>query len=153
MLARRLTAQKTTATTCVRFEPKMFLQMAGLAAYYNNHLFHYLYLSHDEEKGRCLQVHSCDDGKSSFPLGPDVISVPEGDLYLRAEFDNSDLRFSWSGDGEIFSTLSPTLDASILSDDHGDHWGFTGIFVALACQDLTGAHLPAEFDFLELRNH
>ena len=73
--------------------------MAGLAAYYNTWLFHYCYLSHDEELGLCLQIHSCDDGKSSFPLGDRPIQVPEGELYLRAEFHDSELRFSWSTDG------------------------------------------------------
>jgi xylan 1,4-beta-xylosidase len=38
-----------------------------------------------------------------------------------------------------------------LSDDFGDYWGFTGTFVGLACQDLTGGRRPAEFDFLEFR--
>ena len=35
------------------------------------------------------------------------------------------------------SDPSIDLDASILSDYHGDHWGFTGTFVGLVCQDLT----------------
>ena len=51
----------------------------------------------------------------------------------------------------VFEKIGPVLDASILSDDHGDHWGFTGTFVALACQDLTGAKQAAEFDFLEIK--
>ena len=46
--------------------------------------------------------------------------------------------------------MGPVLDASILSDDNGDHWGFTGSFIALACQDLTGSSRAAEFDFLEI---
>ena len=38
----------------------------------------------------------------------------------------------------------------LFSDDHGKHWGFTGSFIGLACQDLTGGRHSAEFDFLEL---
>ena len=60
-------------------------------------------------------------------------------------------KFQFSEDGEHFNNAGPTLDASILSDDHGKHWGFTGTFVALACQDLTGNRLPASFDFLEIK--
>ncbi len=152
MLARRLTAQSSTATTQISFHPKNFQQMAGLAAYYNTYLFHYLYLSHDEEEGLCLQIHSCDDGVSSFPLGEDIIPVPTGELFLRATFDNCDLQFYFSEDGENFLKAGPVLDASILSDDHGEHWGFTGTFVALACQDLTGTGVAANFEFLELSN-
>jgi xylan 1,4-beta-xylosidase len=150
MLARRLTSHRVTATTRLRFAPESFQQMAGLAAYYNTWLFHYLYLSHDEELGPCLQIHSCDDGKSSFPLGEHPTPVPDGELYLRAEFHDSELRFSWSTDGITFQGIGPVLDASILSDDNGVHWGFTGSFIALACQDLTGVSRAAEFDFLEI---
>lgn len=150
MLARRLTQHQATATTCLNFTPHSFQQMAGLVAYYNNYLFHYLYLSFDEELGRCLQIHTCDDGTSSFPLGNNLIPVPEGDIYLRARFNDAALQFSWSLDGSAFHEVGGTLDASILSDDHGDHWGFTGTFIGLACQDLTGNRRVADFSFLEI---
>ena len=150
MLARRLTQQTATATTKISFQPQSFQQMAGIAAYYNTFLFHYLHLSYDEEKGLCLQIHSCDDGASSFPLGSELIAVPTGELFLRAAFEGRNLQFSFSEDGESFRNAGPGLDASILSDDYGKHWGFTGTFIALACQDLTGAGLPANFAFLEL---
>ena len=152
MLARRLTHQSATATCKLSFEPKNFQQMAGMAAYYNTYLFHYLYLSNDEDAGLSLQIHSCNDGESSFPLGSEVVPVSKSKLFLRASFNNSDLQFSFSEDGENFLEVGPVLDASILSDDHGNHWGFTGTFVALACQDLTGAGMSADFDFLELSN-
>lgn len=150
MLARRLTQQQAIVTTCMNFQPAGFQQMAGLVAYYNNHLFHYLYLSHDEEIGRCLQIHSCDDGKSTFPLENEIVRVPVGELYLRAVFDNACLQFSWSSNGTDFQPIGVPLDASILSDDYGNHWGFTGSFVGLACQDLTGGSQHADFDFLDI---
>ena len=149
MLARRLTHQQSRATTRVTFSPKSFQQMAGLTAYYNNHLFHYLYLSHDEKLGCCLQIHTCDDGKSIFPLGMKPISVPPQPLFLRLELNDSDLQFFWSEDGKDFDQVGPTLDASILSDDYGTRWGFTGTFIGLACQDLSGRREIATFDFLE----
>ena len=123
--------------------------MAGLAAYYNTYLFHYLYLSYDEEKGLCLQIHTCDDGVSSFPLGDQIIPVAQGKTYLRAIFNDCSLQFQFSENGKDFLNAGNTLDASILSDDHGDHWGFTGTFVALACQDLSGSEIPATFEYLE----
>ncbi|NBS26558.1 MAG: glycoside hydrolase family 43 protein [Gammaproteobacteria bacterium] len=149
MLARRLTHQRSRATTRLTFSPQSFQQMAGLTAYYNNRLFHYLYLSHDEQLGCCLQIHSCDDGKSSFPLNMEPVQVPPQPLFLRLEFLESDLRFFWSEDGHDFKQIGPTLDASILSDDYGKHWGFTGTFIGMACQDLTGQQASARFDFLE----
>lgn len=149
MLARRLTSQRMTITTKISFEPSTFQQMSGLVAYYNTFLFHYLYLSHDEQKGRCLQIHSCHDGTSVFPLQSDEIVVPDGDLLLRATFDDDQLSFSWSTDEVTFQEAGPVLDASILSDEFGERWGFTGTFIGLACQDLSGARCPASFDFLE----
>ena len=150
MLARRLTKHQATVTTCLEFTPQSFQQMAGLVAYYNNYLFHYLYLSFDEVQGHCLQIHTCDDGTSTFPLGGHLIPVPEGEIYLRATFDDQDLQFSWSLDGSSYHKVGEVLDASILSDDHGDHWGFTGTFIGLACQDLTGNRRVADFSFLEI---
>lgn len=150
LLARRLTNQQSCVTTSVEFHPSNFQQMAGLVVYYNNRLFHYLYQSHDETLGNSLQIHCCDDGTSSFPLGSDVVPVPEGKLFLRAVFDFCNLQFQWSRDGDVFENIGPGLDASILSDDYGDHWGFTGTFVGIACQDLSGTQLAAEFDYLEV---
>jgi len=77
------------------------------------------------------------------------VQVPPQPLFLRLEFLESDLRFFWSEDGHDFKQIGPTLDASILSDDYGKHWGFTGTFIGMACQDLTGQQASARFDFLE----
>ncbi len=151
MLARRLGFEPATVTTRIRFQPDSFQQLAGLVAHYNTYLFHYLYISPDEQDGRCLLNHSCDDGVSSFPLGLDVIPVPARDLNLRMVFDDCRLRFSWSADNSRYHGVGSDLDASILSDDHGEHWRFTGTFVGLAWPDLTGQQLPAEFDYLEVR--
>jgi xylan 1,4-beta-xylosidase len=150
LLARRLTTQRAVAKTKLRFKPQSFQQMAGLVVYYNNHLFHYLYLTCDEEVGTCLQIHSCDDGVSSFPLAEQPVRVTEDELFFKVEIDHCQLRFFWSNDDQTYTPVGRELDASILSDDHGKHWGFTGSFIGLACQDLTGDRRPAEFDFLEI---
>ena len=119
--------------------------------YYNTFLFHYLFLSYDEKKGLCLQIHSCDDGKSFFPLGSSLVEVGQSDLYLRATLIDSGLQFSWSDDNAIYNNIGPELDASILSDDYGSRWGFTGTFIALSCQDLTGKQCLAKFDYLDFK--
>ena len=149
LFARRLTSQKLTATTHLSFSPTSFQQMAGITAYYNNRLFHHFYLSHDEKIGPCLHIHSCDDGASTFPLNTDPLPVDCQELFLRATFDDHCLRFSWSPTGDQFSLVGPTLDASILSDDYGNHLDFTGTFVGMTCVDLTGMKALAEFQFLE----
>lgn len=150
LLARRLTTQRAVAKTKLRFKPQSFQQMAGLVVYYNNHLFHYLYLTCDEEVGTCLQIHSCDDGVSSFPLAEHPVGVTDDELFFKVEIDYCRLQFFWSNDDQTYTPIGSELDASILSDDHGKHWGFTGSFIGLACQDLTGGRRPAKFDFLEI---
>ncbi|MDA7898972.1 glycoside hydrolase family 43 protein [Pirellulales bacterium] len=149
LLARRLTHHNLTATTKLSCKPSSFQQMAGITAYYNNRLFHHLYLSHDETIGNCLHIHTCDDGASKFPLGTSPVPVNCEELFLRIAFKESALQFSWSTDGERFSLIGPPLDASILSDDYGKHLDFTGTFVGVTSVDMSGMKNPAEFYFLE----
>lgn len=42
-------------------------------------------------------------------------------------------------------------DASILSDEHALPCSFTGNFVGIACQDLSGRPRHADFDWFEYR--
>mgnify|MGYP000102930596 FL=1 len=70
--------------------------------------------------------------------------------FFKVEIDYCRLQFFWSNDDQTYTPIGSELDASILSDDHGKHWGFTGSFIGLACQDLTGGRRPANFDFLEI---
>ncbi|WGL18313.1 glycoside hydrolase family 43 protein [Microbulbifer bruguierae] len=161
LLARRQQAFCFTATTCVTFEPETFQQMAGITCYYNGQKFHYLYISHDDEHGKHLGIMSHSDGEVTdlqFPLGnygsgtEGVVAVPEdAPIYLRAQVNFEKLDFLWSSDGENWQKIGQTLDYSIVSDEAGRGEGasFTGAFVGMACQDISGANRPADFDFFE----
>ena len=72
-------------------------------------------------------------------------------VFLRADMDYEQLTFNYSVDGKVWLPAGKSLDAFIISDDYGDEWGFTGAFVGLACQDLTGMRKQADFDFFEYR--
>ena len=65
--------------------------------------------------------------------------------------DYSDLRFSWSLDGWAWQELGILLDYSVISDEAGKGAGnsFTGAFVGVCCQDISGQDTPADFDFFE----
>ncbi len=149
LVARRQQAFCYTATTCVEFFPDSFKQMAGLTCYYNSRIYHYLYITR-EETGKCLGVLTCDNDVTSFPLD-EYISLEGWDrCFLRATIDYDVLRFYYSGDGKQWKKAGPDLDASILSDEHRDlGWGFTGAFVGICCQDLSGQRKHADFDFFE----
>ena len=152
LVARRQEAFRYEAATLLEFYPESFQQMAGLVCYYNTRLYHYLYMSLDERAGTCLYVQSALDGKIVYPLGTAFISLRgSNQIYLRARVDHARLTFSYSLDGVTWDRACDDLDASILSDDSGIERGFTGAFVGLACQDLTGRRNHADFDFLEYR--
>jgi xylan 1,4-beta-xylosidase len=63
--------------------------------------------------------------------------------------DHERLSFRYSPDGIRWTRIGWEMDSSILSDEHANPCGFTGAFVVLCCQDLTGAGQNADFDFLE----
>ena len=158
LIARRLTALCCRATTCVEFQPDNFQQLAGLIVYYNSSKFHYLYLSTQAGIGRHLGVMSCEAEQSLdvvCPLGDRPVALPEtGRVYLRADIDRSNLVFSWSTDGDDWTALDCTLDMRFLSDEYGgdSRIQFTGTFVGLCCNDLSGARRHADFDYFELKS-
>ena len=152
LVARRQQAHCYSATTALEFEPAHFQQSAGLVCYYNSAKFHYLHVSHDEEHGVHLRVMSCmpDSPQSDAFTAP--ISIPAGRIELRVEVDFERLRFAYrTGGSWIF--LPELFDASILSDEATAPGApnFTGAFVGMACQDMSGMANPADFDYFEYR--
>ncbi|HKU16172.1 MAG TPA: glycoside hydrolase family 43 protein [Steroidobacteraceae bacterium] len=152
LVARRQTHFCFDAETEVAFEPRDFQQAAGLVCYYNGHKHHYLYISSDERIGKHLGIMSCPGDlslASSFPLVRDPIAIESGRaIRLRASVRNERLTFAWAYSGEhSWRSIPVTLDASLLSDEAGKGEGanFTGAFVGMCCQDLTGRRHPADF--------
>jgi len=148
-VARRQTSFDYDAVTCVEFEPEDFQQMAGLAAYYDTSNFYYLRLSRDEELGKSLNIITADKASYGYALDRDVSVDGWKRVYLKAEVRRDALRFFYSKDGSSWTPIGPLLDASKLSDDYASDLSFTGAFVGIACQDLSGRLKPADFDFFE----
>ena len=149
LVARSQGSFKYTAATCLEFEPVSFKQMAGLTCFYNTRSFHYLKVSCIEGIGKCLEIITCDNGEYAFPV-KEPVRLKRGErIHLKAEMDYDKLQFYYSEDGRTWNIAGPILDAAILSDEHILGWAFTGAFVGICCQDLTGDHLPADFDFFE----
>jgi xylan 1,4-beta-xylosidase len=149
LVARRQQAFCYGARTVLDFAPEHFQQAAGLVCYYGAGKFHYLFVSRDEAHGRHVQV------MSALPDSPqaDAFTAPiplpgEGLVHLRVEVDFERLRFAYSLDGQRWIWLPQVFDASILSDEATAPGApnFTGAFVGMACQDLSGAARPADFD-------
>ncbi|MEO8096237.1 MAG: glycoside hydrolase family 43 protein [Acidobacteriota bacterium] len=154
LVARRQQAHCFSAETLVEFEPNRFQQAAGLICYYNSSKFHYLYVSHDADLGKHLRVMSClPDQLQSDVFGAPIPIATGHAVRLRVEVDFERLYFAYAiGDGK-WTRLPGHLDASILSDEAAAPGSpnFTGAFVGVCCQDLTGAGHPADFDYFVYR--
>ena len=149
LLARRQQQFCFTYETTLDFAPTSFQQMAGLTCYYNSKKYYYLHVTHDEERGRVIDLSMClNNWHSQYPLD-EPISIPaSGKVSLKAMVDHDAVRFAYRIENEEWVQLGLTLDYSLLSDEVGDGGAdanFTGSFVGICCQDLTGQQLPASF--------
>lgn len=144
LIARRVQSFDVTVETSVDFQPTTFQQMAGLIAYYDTENHFYLRLSHDEILGRTLNIIATNAAASCEVLAEDVPVPATGEIKLRLTLKGAALNFEYSLPGGIWNPVGPTLDGAVLSDDYS-HLGFTGAFVGLCCQDLSGRSLHADF--------
>jgi xylan 1,4-beta-xylosidase len=153
LVARRQQSHCFSASTILEFEPEHFQQMAGLVCYYNGTKFHYLHVSRDESGKHVRVMSALPDSVMSDAFTP-PIAIPAGrPIELRAEVDYERLHFAYRiGDG-AWQWLPQPFDASILSDEASAPGlaNFTGAFVGMACQDLAGTAMPADFDWFEYR--
>jgi xylan 1,4-beta-xylosidase len=154
LVARRQQSHCFTAATVVEFEPEHFQQMAGLICYYNSTKFHYLYVSHDERVGKHVRVMSCNPDSLQADAFTPPIAIPAGrPVHLRVEVDYDRLHFAHRVEGadNDWRWLPQQFDASILSDEASapGQANFTGAFVGMACQDMSGTSKHADFDFFE----
>jgi xylan 1,4-beta-xylosidase len=153
LVARRQQAHCYHASTVVEFEPEHFQQQAGLVCYYGGSKFHYLYLSHDDALGKHLRVMSALPNHMSADAFTAPIAIATGrPVQLRVEVDRERLRFAWRLKGEAhWNWIAQQFDASVLSDEAAlpGTANFTGTFVGMACQDMSGTGMSADFDFFE----
>ena len=152
LVARRQQSHCYSASTVVDFEPLHFQQAAGLICYYNSSKFHYLYISTDDASGKHVRVMSAlaDQPQSDAFTAP--IAIPSNvAIELRVELDYDRLHFGFRAGGAEWTWIPQQFDASILSDEATMPGlpNFTGAFVGLACQDMSGARCPADFDWFE----
>ena len=154
LVARRQQAFCYHAETVMEFEPEDFQQMAGLVCYYNSAKFHYLYVSYDETHGKHLRVMSCLPDQVQSDVFTPPIALPAGKaVHLRVEIDFERLYFAYRIAGHDWHCLPQMFDASILSDEATapGQPNFTGAFVGMACQDMSGQQRHADFDYFDYR--
>ena len=152
LVARRQQAHCCNASTRVEFEPDGFQQIAGLIYYYNSSKFHYLAVSHDETAGKHIRVMSRLPDQAQPDAFTQPIPIPRGvPVELRAEIDYERLRFAYRLPEQGWQWLPEQFDASIVSDEAGPTGlpNFTGAFLGMCCQDMSGTRRPADFDYFQ----
>ena len=149
-IARRWQHFNFTAETKVAFNPDTFQQSAGLVNYYNTENWTALQISWHEEKGRILELSTCDNFTFAEPLKDEEIVIPNHVeyVYLRVEVNMTIYQYSYSFDGENWTVIPVKFESRKLSDDYIEGGGFfTGAFVGMQCQDTSGQNLHADFDY------
>ncbi|WP_267388777.1 glycoside hydrolase family 43 protein [Sphingomonas sp. GC_Shp_3] len=147
LVARRQEHFHCVATTRMAFAPVTFQQAAGLICYYNASKFFYLNVTVDDGV-RQLQMLSAspDAGCEASVIVP---VLPDGVIDLRATIAADALTFAWRIAGaQTWENVATVYDASILSDEVTAPGlpNFTGTFIGMACQDVSGTGLAADFE-------
>ncbi|KGA97522.1 beta-xylosidase [Alkalihalobacillus alcalophilus ATCC 27647 = CGMCC 1.3604] len=148
--ARRWQHFRFHAETKVKFNPESFQQAAGLVNYYNTQNWTALQITWHEEKGRILDLMTCDNFTFARPLLNREIVIPDEVEYvsLRVDVETDVYRYSYSFDGTNWTQIEIDFESYKLSDDYIQGGGFfTGAFVGMQCQDTSGANLHADFDY------
>lgn len=152
LVARRQQSHCCTASTIVEFAPRHFQQMAGLICYYNSSKFHYLHISTDDAVGRHVRVMSALPDQAQTDAFTPAFAIPSNvAVELRVEIDYERLHFGYRVSGAEWTWIPQQFDASILSDEATAPGlpNFTGAFIGVACQDMSGARCPADFDWFQ----
>ena len=153
-VARRWQHFSFEAETKVEFEPDTFQQMAGLTCYYNIRNWVFVHVTWHEEKGKIIDIMTCDQFKADRPIHGSEIQVPAeaAAVYLRVNVHGDHYLFSYSIDGETWKEIPVQFDTYKLSDDYVDQGGFfTGAFVGMCAIDMTGSRKPADFDYFSYK--
>lgn len=159
LVARRQQAFVVEGETAVEFQPESFQQLAGLVYYYNTKNYYYLWISRDEDLGKCLGVMASNHGIHEEVLDAPISVEGLNRLYLKAKLVYEDLQFYFSADGLQWIPIGGVLDATIISDENVERvvagrqmdQGFTGAFLGICVQDLLRQTNYADFDYFTYR--
>ncbi|GLY08504.1 glycoside hydrolase family 43 protein [Actinoplanes sp. NBRC 101535] len=135
LLACRLTSLTCMAEVTVDADPQRFTEMAGLVVYYNTTGYHYLAVTHHEDRGRVVGVIS------KSPAGTiEHVWRPAGAGPLRLHAEVDGLRLVLSVDDDRWE-----VDLDALSDEIGPPLRFTGTMIGVCVQDLARRRFTADF--------
>jgi xylan 1,4-beta-xylosidase len=95
-----------------------------------------------------LAILSCDNGEYSEPFA--YVKLPEsGKVWLKMEGHFETVTFLYSLDGVSYKQYGKDCDALRISDEHIDTTAFTGAFIGICVQDMSGFSKYADFEYFE----
>jgi xylan 1,4-beta-xylosidase len=148
MVARRQQSFRFEAETALEFEPVHFQQAAGLILFYDTDDYVYLRKTCLDDGSTILGIVQSVGGQYDELTDYDVGLKEGGRVLLKAEVDRVTLQFRYSPDnGESWHSIGSELDIRHLSDDFTEPVRFTGTFVGMCVQDLSGNRRHADFDY------
>jgi xylan 1,4-beta-xylosidase len=153
LLARRQTAFRCEAETCLEFAPDHFQQMAGLILYYDTRDYVYLRVALHEEHGVGLNIIQSKHGVYNELLDEDVPLSGLSRFRLKAVIDREFVQFHYVPAEEAWAPVGERVDITHLCDEDPEYIRFTGTFIGLCAQDLGGTRKHADFDYFAYREH
>lgn len=84
-----------------------------------------------------------------------MVLPDQGVVHLKVEVSYDSSHFFYSLDGENWMPVGGYVEYSKLSDEYFKERSierFTGTFTGICCQDFTGKHKAADFDYFKMIN-
>ena len=134
------------------FSPHHFQQTAGLTCYYNTENWTYCQVGYDAKLGRLIRIIQLDNQEASYPLWEEGILIPVhvDYIYFKVIVNKLSYQYHYSFDGQIWHEIPIEFAAWKLSDDYVKGKGFfTGAFVGIHCEDISGDGCFADFDYFK----
>lgn len=130
LLAIRQTDKHFWAETGLEYQPECYLQMAGLILYLNEDKYLYVYVTHEEGRGKVLRMMRCEG--EHFVTMSDMVELDEMlPAYLGVEVQGLNAQFSYrTGNTSSWTPIFESQNISFLSG------GFTGNFIGIAAHDM-----------------
>jgi xylan 1,4-beta-xylosidase len=157
LVARRVQHFNMEYACGLSFYPRHFQQSMGIVCYYNTGHFIYLHFAgNDDGETMALQVIVCDNFSFDFLLDA-PIPFAHGYAELKIQWKKDTISFFFRRESSPWIKLEREADGSILSDDYVQNGSdkyrpaFTGSFVGVTCQDLTGMRQAGNIHYLRYK--
>lgn len=147
LIARRQQAMYCEAETVLEYEPQHAQQMAGLILYYDTQDYVYLRVTRNETAGKCIGILQSVDGQYDELPGREISLEGVSRIGLKCVIERNLAQFWYAADGGAWMKVGEKLAITHLSDDFPSYIRFTGNFIGMCAQDLSGDRLAADFDY------